>query len=198
MQNQSSGEEKVKSSIEQKSIRQISSKLERAIGVVDQGARFVDLYDTLESDVERENCGLLVGLAVHDSWFTITQIMKRVAADLDRDVPKGKGSADRLIELMTARTDKRPQVISPKLAGKALSIQSFHKQFRRASLPRRPPHELIDCFEAISDEILPDIVKNLNALLEPFYERSAKSEGQAALIAASAVPERKVVSFQPI
>jgi hypothetical protein len=186
----------MKSSIEQKAIKQIATKLDRAIFLVDEGARFVDLYDSLENDADRENCGLLVALAVHNSWFTITQIMKRVAVDLDHEVPRGKGAADRLIDLMAARTEKRPQIISPKLTGKARTIQSFQKKFRRASLDRKAPYEVIDWFETISDEILPDIMQNLDALMNQHGGKPAELQGPSIPIALSAPAERKVVGLR--
>ena len=96
----------------EKTFKQIGATLERAFKQIDEGMAIVDRFDEARDEKEREHFSLLVALSVHNSWQTITKIMRRIAIDVDHDMPKGSGAPNRLIDRMTERTSERPQINS--------------------------------------------------------------------------------------
>lgn len=148
----------------EKTFKQIGATLERAFKQIDEGMEIVDRFDQARDDREREHYSLLVALAVHNSWQTITKIMRRIAIDVDHDMPKGIGAPNRLVDRMTERTSERPQIMSLANLEKVRKIGKFHRDFRRATMTRPMASEVIDYLETISDEIVPDMMENVRKL----------------------------------
>jgi len=152
-----------------RTLKQIGVSLERAFKQIDEGIDIVDRFDQARDEKEREHYSLLVALAVHDSWQTITKIMRRIAIDVDHDMPRGSGAPNRLIMQMTERTSERPRIVNLANLEKVQEIGKFHRDFRRATLTRPPASEMINYLEAINDEIAPSILENVRqfAMISP-------------------------------
>lgn len=152
-----------------RTLKQIGVSLERAFKQIDEGIDIVDRFDQARDEKEREHYSLLVALAVHNSWQTITKIMRRIAIDVDHDMPRGSGAPTRLIMQMTERTSERPRIMNLANLEKVQEIGKFHRDFRRATLPPRPASEMINYLETINEEIAPGILENMRqfALTSP-------------------------------
>ena len=154
----------MKSQAREKTFKKIRIAMLRAVKQLEDGMEAVERLEQAASEREREHFSLLVALAVHNSWHSITKILRRIAIDVDNDMPKGTQSSIRLINRMNERTNERPEIISMKYFETVGRIGRFHRDFRRATLLRPNISDSVNYLKAISNEILPDMIGNVRKL----------------------------------
>jgi hypothetical protein len=144
--------------------KRLSTKLELAMRHITVGLNIVDKIDAAETDADRELYALMARHSLSDSWNTLTKILRQIAQDIDHDTPKGPGAAQALVDRMTQRTNGRNSILSLKHAHTISRISKLHRDVRQSKLSQHATSEVIELLEAISDDIVPDIMDNLRVL----------------------------------
>jgi hypothetical protein len=147
-----------------RTFKRIGVKLELVFRHLNAGMDVVEKFDAAETETEREIYALLVKYSLHDSWHTLTKLMRQIAQDFDHDTPKGKGAAQTLVDRMTQRTSERNRILSLAHIDTTRRIGQIHRDVRQSKLTRHSASEVIELFVAISDDIVPDIMENIRVL----------------------------------
>jgi hypothetical protein len=159
----------------ERTFKRLSQKLELVLKHLNVGLNIVEKFDGAESEADRELYSLLAKHTLSGSWNSLTKMLRQIAQEIDGDVPKGAGAAQKLVERMAQRTNDRNSILSIKNIETIQRIGKVHRDVRQSKFSHHASTEVIELLEAINDEIVPDMMENLRIL-------ALASPGGASLI----------------
>jgi len=148
----------------EKAFKRFGETLDLVYVQLNQGMSWVERLDQSGSEQEREIFATLAAVQVHNSWHTVTRLLRSIARDVDHDVPRGAGATKQLLEQMMQRTNERPGILNQRHREMVQKLVAFHREFRSAKGTHRSRREVTDLMEFMSDEIVPDILENIRLL----------------------------------
>lgn len=144
--------------------KQFGSTLEAAFKHIDHGHEIVERFEMARDERERELYTAMVAQSVHHTWQTLMKLLRRIAKDVDHDMPKGKGATQALVSRMAQRTSERPNILSLQHSETVRRIGELHRDYRQAKITQSSASEVIDLLSMISEEIVPEMMENIRVL----------------------------------
>lgn len=153
----------------EQTFKKLGATLETTVKYIERGLDIAGRIESARDEYERELYCSMVVQSVHHSWQNLMKLMRRIAKDVDHDIPKGRGASLALVDRMSQRTSERPGILGMKHIDAAKRIGQIHKDYRQAKITHNSFSEVVGLLEVINSEILPEMAENvrLMALASP-------------------------------